>query len=95
MNVRCSYATTHGPARAGWSDGRMASLEEFKAYGVHVRALEAVTPNPFIGRKRREKDGRHNGRSRGDGGFVLQALPHCNYPGRVFLERPANEGCWR
>jgi len=98
LNHRCACGTTHGPAMGGWSSvlGRMATREEFVALGQHRKALEATVPHPVVGRRIRAKNGRRNGPRGGqDRGKVFVALSRCNYPGRVHLERPERQGCWR
>lgn len=89
LNRRCSCGLTHGPAFRGYvhSLERMASYEEFIAFGSHRRGLDATTPDRVVGRRRREKDGRHNGPC-GDGGRVFQGLRWANAIGQAKINEP-------
>lgn len=89
LNRRCSCGLTHGPALRGYVHtlGRMATYDEFRAYCQHRRGLEATTPDRVVGRRQREKDGRHNG-PRGEGGRVFQAPRWGNAVGQAKVNEP-------
>ena len=96
LNRACHCRVTHGPARAGWKDGRMSTREEFQAVAVHRRALEVTSSHPVVGRKKRIKNGRANGpRGTEERGKVFQGGRWGIYVGTVVMMRPVREGCWR
>jgi hypothetical protein len=74
----------------------MSTREEFAASAVHRRALEATSPNPVVGRKKRIKNGRANGpRDKSDRGKVFQGGRFGIHVGTVVMMRPVREGCFR